>query len=72
MGQVRWKLRELMLEHGLSIKQVNDAAGFGGKTLYRTLNATQFDTRKLASLLDGLYSLTSKRFTMNDLFEYDY
>jgi DNA-binding Xre family transcriptional regulator len=70
---LRWKLEELLEQHDLSAYRIAKQAEIGMTTIYRIKN-NKTDTvqgQVLESILQALYDLTGKRYSVGDLLEWE-
>jgi hypothetical protein len=78
MALVRWKLDQLLKEHGLRPREVESEAlrlgyGLGRNTIYRLLREDgpmNVNRNTLATLIASLRSLTDQPIVVEDLLEY--
>jgi DNA-binding Xre family transcriptional regulator len=69
---IRWKLKEVLEESGITAYQLMKESGVAGSTIYRlTGGKTEgVQGKVLDSILTALYTLTGKTFDVGDVLEW--
>jgi DNA-binding Xre family transcriptional regulator len=72
MNMIRWKLKEVLDEHGITPYRLMVDSGIANSTIYRLTNNKTDGVQGpvLDKILNSLYKLTGKRIGVGDVLEH--